>query len=208
MLKIWPDTVKDPDFKREVLKSGIVAIVVDMQEVYVNGRTELNGFADVNGCSVSKGIREGAKEEIVPRQQAILRQCADYNIPVINIEYKPSRHGDTIPEIQEYLDALPTYYTMIKFHDNAFEDSPLDELLTLMGAHTLVLMGVNAEACVKETTMGAMRHKYQVMTSGEVLAGKESHSRDNGAKWYRPRVLWAESTTQILSFLAEHERGA
>ncbi|MFA6365368.1 MAG: cysteine hydrolase [Candidatus Paceibacterota bacterium] len=127
---------------------NVAVLLIDMQEYFLD---------------------EAGKKAIIPYQVAIIQECQDMGIPFIVLEYEDQ--GDTIPELQEKIEKLPNHHWIVKSNDSAFPGTNLDDLLKEQGVEKLLLMGVNACACVRDTARDAVRKGYEIITSDMLIAG-------------------------------------
>lgn len=140
------------------------AVLIDMQSGFVGG------------------LRRGALPRILKSQIKVLGQCVEENIPTVVLEYRG--HGKTIDELAAVLSQVPRTRTIIKSNDDGFENTTLHKTLRSWGSQNLLLMGINAEACVKETAQSALRLNYAIATSSKLIAGMSHHDKEDCIPWY------------------------
>ncbi len=87
-----------------------------------------------------------------------------------------------------------------KQHGNAFEDTPLDEMLRALHVDTVVVAGLVTHGCVKATCIGAQEAGFNVIL---VQDGHSSFSKDAAdliEKWNEKlsaRQIELQSTAEI-----------
>lgn len=129
---------------------GLAVILVDMQDHFVG----MLGADD--------------KECLIRNQTTILKECAEHGVPVVVLEYVG--HGKTVYPLAELVAKVPKTVTIAKCCDDGFSGTDLDVHLIGLKAKSVILMGVNASFCVKETAQSAVRLGYQVFTSDRLIA--------------------------------------
>ena len=117
------------------------------------------------------------------------------NLPVICVQHTnpedkliPGEEGFDLPES---LSILPTDPHIHKTYGNAFNKTPLAEMLSKAGIDTVVLTGFAAEGCVSSTYRGAKDLDLTpILLRGSLVSG-------------RPEVIpFVENTNEIISFYA------
>lgn len=154
-------------FKRRVTfgtKTYDAVILVDMQ------------------CHFIGQIRHSAKSSLIKNQQRILQSCQENDIPICVLEYIGS--GETISRLAKKLKCVPRVRTIKKCHDDGFRDTELDRVLENWGVSNILLMGINAEYCVKETAKSALKHGYRIMTAPGLISGSAQHDPTDCIEWY------------------------
>lgn len=130
--------------------ANLAVILIDMQSGFINSEE---------------------KEQLIPRQVSVIRICRKKNIPLIVAKYYDE--GGIVPELQEEIKTISSEhrYEIVKHYDSAFRDTELDLILQKLGIKRLLLMGINACACVLQTARDATSNGYEVITSDLLIAG-------------------------------------
>jgi nicotinamidase-related amidase len=153
--------------ERQESKPKIAVLLIDMQDCFVSY------------------LRKGEKERIVPNQIEVIRKCQKNNIPIVVFELVPEKYGHTINELISVLKENGERIKIIqKEHNCCFYETSLDMYLQSIGIKKLLLMGINADCCVKETAESAKNLGYQIVTSNSLISGQTHHSHNNNANWY------------------------
>jgi isochorismate hydrolase len=167
----------------DIALSNLAVLLIDMQKDFVT-RPE--------------------KFDLIPNQVAVLRFCRERYLPVVWIEYDES--GETMPELVVELNKIPPgkLYFVSKGSANAFIETDLGEMLRSINATDLIIMGVNACACVYETAVEAHRQGYQIITSENLVAGYCSKCLpERRNEWYEKNGVYVKDHNHILSQLSE-----
>lgn len=143
-------------------------------------------------------LRWGEAKRIVPRQIVILKKCLLLKIPIILVEYRGS--GSTIPPLNDILQKKPRVYTIRKKADDGFTNPRLPRLLQRLRTSTIIIMGINADACVKDTARSASQQGHRIITSNDLLSGPDHHSHNNNGPWFQKNSAWL-SSLKILKAL-------
>lgn len=129
------------------------------------------------------GLREYVTARIVHMQQHVLDECARLDIPVVVLEYR--KQGATIPELAAALERVQRRRLIEKPDDDGFCRTELNDVLTGFDVRSLVLMGINAHACVLKTAASGLSNGFVVKTSEDVIADEGRSGIFYDAKrWY------------------------
>jgi nicotinamidase-related amidase len=165
------------------LKS-LAVLLIDMQEGFINSPEKL---------------------KIIPHQIEVLRFCKNYDIPVIIFEY--SSWGPTIDILMgEVYQLQPkNVFLLEKYFDDAFSQPKLNVLLEGLKVTTLLLMGVNASYCVFSTARTAIKNKYKIVTSGDLIAGFKDLDQEKSKDviWYQQNGVYLQDYETVIEKLKE-----
>ena len=151
-------------------------VVVDMQPRYL---------ADIP-VEAQAGIIAGVKD--------VLRPCRRRQIPVALVEYAYS--GRTIPAVYKPVMAVPRAQRKVitKPRCNAFSGTDLDICMHSWDVDTIIIAGVHANYCVRDTVASAISAGYRVATAPDLIADSPTLSIRNTWKWYeRNTTFYAHS---------------
>ncbi|MEW6617634.1 MAG: isochorismatase family cysteine hydrolase [Patescibacteria group bacterium] len=145
--------------------NNTVVLLIDMQETYLDGE----------------------KRKIIPNQISVIRACKQNNVPLIVIRF--GGYGRIIPELRREIRKLRTVIRLTKWSNSTFETTRIAKILKKFKRKNLLLMGVNACACVLETAKDAVENGYTIITSDTLIAGFSSDEystkyREAEEEWY------------------------
>ena len=103
-------------------------------------------------------------------QRRVLRFCAEERIPTVVLEYVGYGDGETVPCLQQKVDLIHPHLTLEKTRDDGFVRTSLDQQLKEWETTDLVVMGVNASYCVKDTCESAIRKGYRIHTARDFIS--------------------------------------
>jgi nicotinamidase-related amidase len=152
-------------------------IVIDMQKCYL------------------KGIHPDDRREIIENQLKIIEYCRLGDIPVVILEYKGD--GKTIGKIKEAVQGVPRARYLTKSRNNGFSGTGLAEILHDWGIKNVLLMGINASYCVKETAKGALEAGFRIATSGALITNRKKERRVKSASWFARNGAYAKGFPKI-----------
>jgi len=116
-------------------------------------------------------INTEEKRKLIPNQISVLNQCFKKEIPVIIVEFEgEGKTDDALLKVVEN-NHTSACHKITKSVNDAFSEKELNNLLKKIKAKTLLLMGINACACVFETAVTAKRKGYELITSEDLIAG-------------------------------------
>ncbi|MCD5381642.1 MAG: cysteine hydrolase [Candidatus Pacebacteria bacterium] len=162
-------------------RSKAAILLIDMQESFMSGH------------------KEGAIDTIIKNQIRILKDCAEYDIPVFKIEWYDK--GNTLKELQTELNEVPRVFSIIKYRNSAFASSALVKALNLLNTKHLVLVGVNTQYCIKDTAESALRRDIEIVTGIDLVSGKWKHDYQEGIDWCRKYFSFFGNTDTVRELL-------
>lgn len=169
----------------EITTRNTAVIIVDMQEEFL-----LNKLPE-------------KREDLVRSQIEVLRFCKAHDIPVIVVEFKD--RSITIPEIRTALEGMKNRKYIVKKYNDGFEETGLKEVLEGLGARNIVLMGVNACACVNETAKSALLNGFRVLTSGSLIAS-DAVMENNCPEWYKICSIYLDTVSELKNIIENKAR--
>jgi len=159
-------------------KLGLV--VVDMQPKYLDD------------------IPVEAQAGIVAGVADILVAAKKIQMPVALIEYADS--GRTIPAVRRLIMTVPRDRRRVitKWHPSAFASTRLDGFLRSQGVNVLIIAGVHAHCCVRETAGDAVKAGYPVVTAPDLIADNPSISVRETWKWYGQYTTFYAHSAELI----------
>ncbi len=168
------ETKKKP---RKSKNDKLAVVLVDMQNVFV--------------CSLNK-----TADRIIANQIKVINWCVEKDIPLIVLEFKGLR--STIKVLGDEISKIAQTKTFIKEKTDGFSNADLAVHLNTLGVNTLFLMGIYADACVRDTAKGARKAGFKIITSDEVIAHPWSdHLNKHEVAWYRERGTLLNSVNEL-----------
>ncbi|OGI76552.1 hypothetical protein A3C57_02285 [Candidatus Nomurabacteria bacterium RIFCSPHIGHO2_02_FULL_33_12] len=144
-----------------------------------------------------KFIDTNEKRSLIPNQISVLNFCENKNVPILVFRYHG--YGDINYKLQEKLNKihkLVTYFS--KRNDDAFHLDSLERWLENYEIKTILIMGINACACVLETAKSAIYYGYNVITSDQLIAGYCNEC--NGKHfWYEKNGVFRKDLAYLLN---------
>ncbi|MBI4993682.1 isochorismatase family protein [Candidatus Wolfebacteria bacterium] len=163
------------------MKNSFVVVIVDMQDEFL--------------------IHISDKEErnLIRNQIEIIEYCAKKDIPIITLEYHG--FGETTNALKRKLKKVSRVKIVVKFSDNGFVETELENYLRQWNAKTILLTGIFANRCVRSTGQGALGKGFKIATANSLLCELRGDFKD---MWWFNRVgLFGPDISSILSLLCE-----
>src|SRR5262245_35302873 len=128
---------------------------------------------------------------LLPRLSALLRACRDRGVPIVHAQYitEPDGRGLKVHHVAERRQccargtpgAAPpaalaprSSETLITKHTySAFSTAELRENLNRLAADTIVIVGLYAHNCVRQTALDALDHAYRVVIVADAIASND-----------------------------------
>lgn len=136
--------------------SGFAVVLIDMQI----------GFYERGGVTDTPGLKA-----LVAKDQELLRWAVEQDIPVMVFEYED--FGPTDPKLMKILEGHE-HVVIEKDADGAFEtyQKSREQALAQLKAwnvDTLIFAGINGDACVLQTALGALQAGFEGMSSSDIV---------------------------------------
>ena len=168
-------------------KNKRALIIVDMQEFFLQHFTlEI-------------------KKELIKNQLKFIEFCKAQNISIILTEYKCRNifRGEIITQIQRKIRGL-VKGKVIKLHNSGFTKTDLDKQLKNLGVREIIIIGINGNACVQDTVIGAIHRGYKVSVSKGLTASagrKDFEFSKRNLEWFKSNTKFFESQDGLIKYL-------
>lgn len=145
-----------------------------------------------------------SRRKLVANQSRILDLCV--KIPLFVFEYNAGGvfRGPTTKLLRDKAKHV-SGITIIKDNNSAFVGTNLHERLKEKKIRTLFIIGINANGCVQDTAIGALRRGYKVFTSTDLIAstsrGTLGLSKRN-EHWYRSNNLLLKDVQEVMNLIS------
>jgi len=142
-----------------------------------NGKTALL-VIDVQRELFQKSAPVYQAEAMLKNINLLVNRAHLSGVPVIYVQHSAEKQlvkGTPGWQIHPKLHPQPEDGTVHKLHGNAFEDTPLEEMLQARNVSTVVVTGMVTHGCVKATCLGARELGYRVIL---VKDAHSSYSKD------------------------------
>lgn len=154
---------------------GLAIVIIDMQDHFIGSMSEIR------------------RNNLIDRQLEILQECIDQDLPVVVLEYDGS--GPTTSRLKAKLSQVPRLETIVKYLDDGFYGTNLDQVLKNLGVESILLTGVNASVCVRKTASSAVNIGYNVITGKHLITdvscdGYVSFNLRDSLSWYEATSLF------------------
>ena len=121
---------------------------------------------DVQQGLFKKSIPIYKADELLENITTLVDRAHLSGVPVVYVQHSDARalvKGSVEWQLHEQLHPLHTDTIIHKQHGNAFEDTPLGEILRARNVTTVVVTGLVTHGCVKATCLGARELGYNVI---------------------------------------------
>jgi len=116
--------------------------------------------------------------ELLENITALVERAHENNVSVFYVQHSNARdlvEGSADWQLHAQLQPQHKDYLIHKQHGNAFEDTPLEEMLRSLHVDTVIVTGLVTHGCVKATCLGARELGLNVIL---VQDGHSSFSKD------------------------------
>ncbi|MBI4152493.1 cysteine hydrolase [Candidatus Woesearchaeota archaeon] len=164
---------------------NLAVLLIDMQGIFL------------------KNISPVERQEEIAYQSDVLDFCRQNNVPLYVLEYQGC--GRTMPSLEDKYLQLRDVRRVIKMYDDGFWETNLAEQLHHSGIERLLLMGINASACVRSTAEGALEHGFAIMTSKQLIANpaEADWGYIESIPWFQEQGIYRDNYTELLGLLSE-----
>ena len=164
---------------------NLAVLVIDMQEWFL------------------QSIEYEEQHKEIPYQLEVLEYCKNNDIPVFVLEYKDC--GSTVKILKDKVDSLEKKTYVTKNYDDGFIKTDLAEQLRKNKIDTVLLMGINASACVLSTAAGAVMSGFNVMTSKDLISDPKSYDRNESIRWYETTGIYRDDYKDLLDLISKEK---
>ena len=152
-----------------------------------------------------KNFPVSISNELFENQKQVIDLCLKKKMPFVLVEYKAGGilRGKTILKLEKlFKDSVEEIF--VKENNSGFTNTDLDKTLRNLNIKTVLLMGLNANACIQDTAIGAIRRRYKVITSEGIIASSSRKdltlSKRNG-RWFKKNTHFFESPAALITYL-------
>ncbi len=141
------------------------------------------------------------RERLFSAQMKIFRLCAEESIPVVVLEVKSGwcDKGGTVACLQREIDPVPLHLVLTKSTNDGFSNHSLDEQLQMWNTTDLLVMGIYAFACVRDTCSTGLAKGYRIHTARDCIA--DPFVRATPFAWYEQNSTLYENSSQLIERL-------
>ena len=171
-------------------------IVVDMVNEFVHGR--LATPEALKTVEPSKRVIEAFRNAGLPIVYTNDRHYPDD--PEMNIWGPHSMKGDSGSEVIDEIRPESDDYIVEKHTYSGFYGTNLDIILRSHGIDTVVIIGLDADICVRHTAADALYRNYHIMIVEDAVAARiDRNWKDYFVKVYGARIVRSDEIAKILS---------
>ena len=171
----------------KIIKNKTAVIIVDMQEFF------LKNFAPT------------VRNELVNNQGKFIELCVKNKLPFIVLEYK-CKGIDKVETIPRLLKKIKNVYKeiIIKENNSGFTKTGLDKTLKELGIEEIILLGINAHACIQDTAISALKRGYRVATSKGLISNsyrKDMQLSRRNEAWFKKNTTFFEDPEELSKYI-------
>ena len=150
---------------------NLAVLVVDMQDFFL------------------KKLNLEVRKELISNQQKVVDYCCNNDIKVIFFEYDAGGvpRGHVTRLLKNSVTTSAKTMTIIKKNNSGFTKTKLDDILKKLKIKKILIMGVNANGCVQDTSISAIKRGYRVITCNGLIASSsrsDMNLSSNNKRWY------------------------
>jgi nicotinamidase-related amidase len=109
------------------------------------------------------------REAVIARTQTLIDRAREDGVPVVFVQHEDEElaHGTDAWQLVPELAPRDDEPVIAKRHQDAFEDTALEETLAGLGVSHLVIAGAQTDACIRFTTHRALAEGYDMTLVGD-----------------------------------------
>jgi nicotinamidase-related amidase len=163
-------------------------ILIDMQEFFL------------------RNLKQDVREKLIENQIEIIDFCIKNKIPVFITQYNCLGifRGKTIPVLLNKIGGN-LVRTIVKLNNSAFTKTELDSYLKELKIKKLLIMGVNGNGCVQDTTISALKRGYEVIIPNGTIASVGRKDLDFSKRnkiWYEKNTKFFNNKQKLVKYLS------
>ncbi len=141
-------------------------------------------------------ITRREKKKLFSSQKRLIQEC---DIPVVVLEYLGK--GMTVRKLRKAIRKTVIFKTIIKGDDDGFWKTELEEELRKLGIDTLILAGINADACVMATASSALKAGFRIITCEKLISGELYEPTDKIIDWFMQKGGFHKEMETLLELI-------
>jgi len=149
-----------------------------------------------------RSIEDSERAKLISSHLKMAKFLVANNIPTVVLEYWDE--GSTEREIRDEIDKLPKHKYITKYDDDGFTQRSLHETLRDWKIKDLIIMGINASFCVKDTAQSAIRKGYSIYTARQLLANQsyeQSFFNDDVPLWFESNGVYSSDFRDLCQII-------
>lgn len=153
---------------------GIASLLIDMHD----------GFLE--------NIEVGQREVMINSQIEMIQLYSEFDIPLIVLQHIDRKtNGELLKEIKK----VPRHKFIKKEKKDGFTNPGVEHKLKEWGSEYIILMGINAYHCVKDTAESAIARRFKVITAPTLTKNQSFHSNKGQ---YGEFLNWIDSSGTLI----------
>jgi len=172
-------TIRDPEKDHLLTPQNAALIIIDYQPTQI------------------KSINSMDKKALITNIVATVHVAKTYNLPVIlsTVNVKSGVNQDTIPQIKEILEDIPSYD---RSTINAWEDDEFYAAVKATGRKKLIMTALWTEACLSFPALDAIKEGYEVYAVADAVGGTSVVAHESGLRRIEQAGAKLTSVAQLV----------
>lgn len=109
-------------------------------------------------------------ERVIAACKLLVSGAKLLELPIIVTEQLPEKLGPTVPELREVLGS--DYHPIVKSEFSAFANEAFRRAFASIGRSQLLLCGIEAHVCIRQTTLDALELGYEVFLVEDAVSAR------------------------------------
>lgn len=145
-------------------------------------------------------LSERKKISMLKSQSRVLEHCVRKDVPLVVLDFLEG--GETHHEIRGCAMRVPRRLQIKKLHNDGFDGTPLATELRKWMPEYLIMMGLNATACVYDTATSAVNLCYRLAVSPDLIGDMNSRWGNKfHRKWYTENSEYFQNHEELLRWM-------
>ncbi|MBS3117755.1 isochorismatase family protein [Candidatus Woesearchaeota archaeon] len=125
--------------------------------------------------------------------------------PLIALEYQGK--GRTTKRLREIIQEVKRHIFIEKDSDDGFTSGTLENLLRKWDVKFLLITGINAAFCVKETAEGAVLRGINIITARQLISDRRYQSIRYAEEWFEENGTYFQDYETLLQTMRSKKEG-
>jgi len=139
-----------------------------------------------------------SKDEIIKKQELLLKAAEELNLPVIITEQYPKGLGYTINNLKE---CIENPITIEKNSFSCFGSKEFEEHLKEKKIKNILLIGIETHVCVLQTALDAICAKYKVFLIADAVSSRSINDHAIAIDFMQNQKINVLSTEAVIFML-------
>ena len=176
-------------------------LIIDLIQDYLQQHEAAQAESLINSTNELIGSFRGAELPIIWVRQEFAPDLSDAFLEMRERGIRIAIAGTEGAQIDPRLDWNATDITIVKKRYSAFFRTPLDDVLSQLGASELVLAGLNTHACIRTAAIDAYQRDFKVIFATDCMSSYDQEHAAVSLRYMDGKIGRAMTNREVQEHL-------